>query len=83
MDEDLNIYSPSSLEDLGFQASYKEILSNLILCCDHRPKEKQFKWLSSSSLLSTISHLDSDQMITILRSRLDHYLLGIMGDKIR
>jgi len=76
MDED-------RLEHLAFEVSYKEILSNLILCHDHHPKEKKLKWLPFSSLLSTIPYLESEQLITILRSRLDKYLLGTMGDETR
>ncbi len=82
MDEE-KVSNPASLEDLAFEASFKEILSNLVLCPDHRPKEKKLKWLAFSSLLSTIPYFKSEQLITIVRSRLDKYLVGTMGDKIR
>ena len=82
MDED-NLTSPSSLEDSAIKVAFKEILSNLILCHDHRPKEKKLNWLPCSSLLATIPYLESEQLLVIVRSRLDHYLEGIMGDTIR
>jgi len=72
-----------SLEDLALKVSYKEILGNLILCHDHRPKEKKLNWLNCSSLLSTIPYLESEQLLEIVRSRLDQHLVGTMGDTIR
>ncbi len=71
------------LEELALNASYKEICSNLILCHEHLPKGKKLPWLPFSSVLSTIKFLKSPEMCAIVRSRLDHYLAGIMGDKIR
>jgi len=82
MDED-DVTNPLSLEELALEVSFKEILSNLILCPSHRPEGKQLNWLPCSSLLSMISYLESDQLLDIVRSRVDQNLVGTMGDKIR
>ena len=73
----------ASLEELAFQVSYKEILSNLILCHDHRPRGKQFNWLPYSSLLLKNPQRSSEQVRDFVRRRLDYYLAGTMGDTIR
>jgi len=75
----------SLLEDLAFEASFKEITSNLLLCNDHHPsKNSKLGWFSFSSILSTNPLLiNSQSLLNFVRSRLSHYLVGIMGDKIR
>ena len=71
-----------SLEDLSFKASYKMILDTLLLCYDHRPSGNQFPWLKYS-LLSSNSLLTSENLCNLIRSHLDHYLVGEMSEKIR
>ncbi len=73
-----------SLEDLAFETSYKDIISNLILCYDHRPRGKRLFWLRFSSIIQA-SNLDltSDTIRGLVRRRLDHHLIGTMSEKIR
>ena len=68
----------ASLEDLAFEVSYKAILGNLNLCHDHRPKGKQFNWLPYTS-----PQMKSEEVCDLTRDRLDHHLVGTMGDTIR
>ena len=72
-----------SLEDLAFEMSYKEIMSNLILCYEHRPQGKRLPWLPFSSFLATSPFFSSQTAISLVRRKLDHYLVGTMSDKIR
>jgi len=72
-----------SLRDLAAEVAYKEVLSNLILCHEHRPQGKQLNWLPYSSLLRLMHPsglLKSEQVRDFVRRRLD---LGILGNKIR
>ena len=73
----------ASLEELAFQVSYKEMLSNLILCHNHWPKGKRLNWLTYSSLLRKNQQMNSEQVRDYVRRRLDFYLVGTMGDKVR
>lgn len=67
-----------TLLDLAFDVSFKELLSNLVLCKDHRPAEKQLIWARYSSFLSTMSFLNGQAMRHLVRRRLDQYLVGII-----
>ena len=71
------------LEDLASNACYTEIVSNLILCHEHRPQERQLNWLPFSSVLSTIPYMKSKPVLAFVKSRLDRYLVGTMGDQLR
>lgn len=72
------------LDHFAFKVSFKEILSNLVLCQDHRPNEKQMETVSYSTFLSTIqSLLTSENLINFVRKRLDYFLVGLMNDEIR
>ncbi len=71
------------LEKLAFEVSYKELLSNLLLCREHRPEERQVELVAFSSLISACSFLKSENVITFVRNRLNRYLLGFMNDKMR
>jgi len=71
------------LEDLAFEVSYKDVLSNLLLCHDHRPEGKKLDWASFSSFLSTFPSFNGERMRLLIRACLDEYAYGIMGDKIR
>ena len=72
-----------TLLDLAFDVSFKELLSNLVLCNDHRPEDKQLVWARYSSFLSTMPYLNGQAMRYLVRSRLDQYLVGMMSDTIR
>jgi len=73
------------LEKLAFEASYKELLSNLLLCREHRPEEKQVELVAFSSIISACTFLKSENVIAFVRNRLNHYLLPgtTMNDKMR
>ena len=71
------------LEHLAFEKSFKEIVSNLILCPEHRPEGKRFDWASSSSFLSTNPLCSSQNMINFVKGHLDQILIGTMNDEIR
>ena len=71
------------LDHFAFKVSFKEILSNLVLCQGHRPIEKQMETVSYSSFLSTIQSLTSENLINFVRKRLDYFLVGLMNDEIR
>jgi len=71
------------LEQIAFQASFKEILSNLVLCPDHCPKDMQLDTVAFSSRLSTCPLFTSQSLINFVRKRLEYYLVGEMNDKIR
>ena len=70
------------LEDIAFTACYREILSNLLLCPEHRPEDRR-NMNSYSSLLSLNPFLTSSNVRGFVRSRLNHHLIGIMNDDIR
>jgi len=72
-----------SLEDLAFEMSYKEIMSNLILCYEHRPEGKRFQWLPFSSIVSTSEILSSENVRRLVRNRLNQHLVGTLGEKVR
>lgn len=63
-------------------ASYREILSNLLLCPDHRPEERR-NMNTYSSLISLNPFLTSPNVLHFVRSRLNQHLIGTMNDDIR
>ena len=67
-----------SLQDLAFEVSFKEIMSTLILCYEHRPKGKRLSCLASPSAFSK-SFLTSEKLLNFVRSRLDYHLVGLVG----
>jgi len=69
------------LEHLAYTASFKEILSNLALCHDHRPSNEQETVNYNSSFLSTMA--TSEKLTNFVRNRLDYHLVGLMSDKMR
>jgi len=71
------------LEDLAFEVSFKEILGNLILCHEYLPERKKLPWLPFSSFLTSIPLPSSEDMLSLVKARLDHFLVGTMSDKIR
>lgn len=75
-------FTVSRLEQIAFMASYREILSNLLLCSDHRPEERRHM-NTYSSLISLNTFLNSCNILKFVRSRLNHYLIGTMNDDIR
>jgi len=73
----------ASLEDLAFSASYREIVGNLLLCQDHPTKDWRLGWLNRSSVLSMFPLLNSQYLLKFIKQKLEYYLVGIMGEKIR
>jgi len=71
------------LKELSFKASFKEILCNLILCREHRPKDAQLFWSTFCSNLSMDPSLTSQNMIDFTRTRLDRHLIGETGENMR
>ena len=72
------------LEQLAFTASFKDILSNLVLCQDHRPEDKQLETVAAfSSRIKTSPLFASQNLINFVRNNLDHHLVGVMNDKTR
>lgn len=77
------------LEDLAVEVAFMEIIRNLVLCRDHlpeNPSENSYKandWVSSSSFLSTHPFMSSENVLKFVKRRLNEYLVGIMGIKIR
>ena len=71
-----------TLEEIAFNACFREILSNLLLCPEHRPEDKRIL-NSYSSLISLNPFLNSKNVRNFIRNRLDHYLVGTMNDDIR
>lgn len=65
------------LRDIAFKVSYKEILNSLVLCRDHRPEEKQLKWVASSSFLSLNQFCTSQFLISLMRNRLDQFPIEV------
>ena len=72
-----------TLEDLAFDVSFKEILGNLILCHEYLPEGKQLPWLPFSSFLTSVQLPSSEDMLSLVKARLDYFLVGTMSDKIR
>ena len=74
------------LADMAFSASYKELLSNLLLCPNHHPEEKEKKLdvIAHSSLRSNKSQFlnSSKNVISFARSRLEPFPAG-MNSKMR
>jgi hypothetical protein len=70
------------LEEIAFTACYREILSNLLLCPEHRPEDRR-GMNSYSSLISLNPFFTSSNIRGFVRSRLNHHLIGIMNDDIR
>lgn len=75
-------FSVTRLEDIAFTACFREILSNLLLCPDHRPDERR-NMNSYSSLVSLNPFLTSSNVRNFVRNRLNQHLIGIMNDDIR
>jgi len=75
-------FAVTRLEEIAFTACYREILSNLLLCPEHRPEDRR-SMNSYSSLLSLNPFLTSSNVRRFVRSRLNHHLIGIMNDDIR
>ena len=71
-----------SLQDLAFEVSFKEIMSTLILCYEHRPEGKRLSCLASPSAFSK-SFLTSEKLLNFVRSRLDYHLVGLVGVQVR
>jgi len=76
------------LEDLAFEVSFKEMISHLVMCRDHRPKNtsesyKAMDWVSYSSVLSNHAFMSSENVLKFVKQRLNKYLVGVMGIKIR
>ena len=77
------------LEDLAFEVSFKELISNLVMCRDHRPENtsesyyKAMDWVSSFSILSNHPFMSSENVLKFVKQRLNKYLVGVMGIKIR
>lgn len=76
---------PARLEHLAFVASFEEILSNLAFCPDHCPEGQQPPTVKFSSLLLSKGQVlqTSQCVINYTRKRLDHYLIGVMNDKLK
>ena len=70
-----------SLEDLAFEVSFKDILSTLRLCYEHRPEVKQLSWLNPSAFSNLF--LTSDKLRRFVRNRLDHHLKALVGVQTR
>lgn len=75
-------YAVIRLEEIAFTACYREILSNLLLCSEHRPEERR-GMNSYSSLISLNPFLTSTNVRSFVRNRLNNHLIGIMNDEIR
>ncbi|KAI9555851.1 hypothetical protein GHT06_018368 [Daphnia sinensis] len=75
-------YVVTRLEEIAFTACYREILSNLLLCTEHRPEDRR-SMNSYSSLISLNHSLTSSNVRRFVRNRLNHHLVGIMNDEIR
>ena len=71
-----------SLEELAFEASFKDILATLALCYDHRPEGKRYDCLLVPSAFSN-SFLTSEKLRKFVRNRLDQHLVGLVGVKVR
>ena len=70
-----------SLEELAFEASFKDILATLVLCCEHRPEGKRYDCLVPSAFSN--SFLTSEKLRKFVRKRLDQHLVGLVGVKVR
>jgi len=70
------------LEYLAFVACYNDIKSNLLLCREHRPEDKQ-ALVSFSSFISRNKLLTSENSLFYIRSCMNRYLFGTMNDEIR
>lgn len=62
------VMSVSSIEDLAFEISYIEMVSNLVLCSDHLSKNtsqtyKDLDWVSFSSFLSINPFMSSHNVL--------------------
>lgn len=77
-------YLVPRLEHLAFTASFKDILSNLVLCQDHRPGDMQLDTVAAfSSHIKTSPLFASQNLINYVRNHLDHHLVGVINDKTR
>lgn len=72
----------SSLEDLAFEASFKDIVASLILCYEHRPEANRLSCLANPSTVSKC-FLTSEKLRILVRSQLAHFLEGTMSQKVR
>lgn len=70
-----------SLESLAFEVSFRDILSTLILCYEHRPEVKRFPFLASSSFSNLF--LTSDKLRSFVRGCLDRHLRGVVSVQVR
>jgi len=69
------------LEEMAFEASYKMIMSTLLLCPDHHPVGQEIPWLTLLTSFRPFS--TSENVCSLVRSLLDYHLVGTMSDKIR
>lgn len=79
----MNKFGVPRLEKLAFEASFTDLISNILLCRSHRPEQKQLPLASIPSLITNNPVLKSENIITLVRTYLNHYLTGTMNDKIR
>lgn len=72
------------LEELAFKGSYEGIVSNLILCEEHRSPGNRPAWMRFAYLLSSDPFLKSQIILQhAMRGHIDHYLEGTTSDSIR
>ena len=75
-------HSVKRLEDIAFWACYQDILSNLILCCEHRPESERHP-ITRSSLISSNPLFTSKNVLYNVRENLNQHLVGTLNDDIR
>lgn len=79
------------LEDLAFEASFKDIMDHLTVCNDHHQMDtftgevfnKKLNLASSSSILETNSVLTSQKVVQFVKNHLNQYLAVTMSEKLR
>jgi len=70
------------LEDIAFSACYQDILSNLILCQEHRPENERHP-ITRSSLISCNPLFTSQNVLYNVRENLNQHLVGTLNDDFR
>ena len=75
-------FSVKRLEEISFEAAYKEILANLSLIPTHRPEERR-NLASYSSLISVNPFFTSENVRTYIKNRLAQTLIGTFNDETR
>jgi len=71
------------LEYQAFVALFNDILGALFLCPEHYPAEKKPALPVLSSLISSNPSFTSENVLHLLRVRLNKHLVGTMSDEIR